>query len=47
MIFKRFVDLFPEIAENETRRITLRSDPLIPDGEYAFVDSYCEDKTCP
>jgi len=46
MIFKRFLDLFPEIAENETRRITLRRDPLIPDGEYAFVDSYCVDKTC-
>jgi hypothetical protein len=46
MIFKRFMEFFPEIAEKETRRITLRNDPQIPDGEYAFVDSFCEDKHC-
>jgi hypothetical protein len=46
MIFKRFIEFFPEIAEKETRRITLRNDLQIPDGEYAFVDSYCEDKDC-
>ena len=46
MIFKRFVEFFPEIAEKETRRITLRNDPQIPDGEYAFVESFCEDKDC-
>ncbi len=46
MFFKRFVEFFPEIAEKETRRITLRNDPQIPDGEYAFVDSFCEDKNC-
>lgn len=46
MIFKRFMEFFPEIAEKETRRITLRNDPFIPDGEYAFVDSFCEDKNC-
>jgi hypothetical protein len=46
MIFKRFMDFFPEIAEKETRRIILRNDPRIPDGEYAFLDSFCEDKDC-
>jgi hypothetical protein len=46
MIFKRFLEFFPEIAEKETRRITLRNDPKIPDGEYAFVDSFCEDADC-
>ncbi len=46
MIFKRFMKFFPEIAEKETRRITLRNDPQIPDGEYAFVDSFCEEKHC-
>jgi len=46
MVFKRFMEFFPEIAEKETRRITLRNDPQIPDGEYAFVDSFCEDKHC-
>lgn len=46
MIFKRFMEFFPEIADKETRRITLRNDPQIPDGEYAFVDSFCADKDC-
>ena len=46
MIFKYFIEFFPELAEKETRRITLRNDPQIPDGEYAFIDSYCEDKDC-
>ncbi len=46
MIFKRFMEFFPVMAEKETRRIFLRSDPQIPDGEYAFVDSYCEDEHC-
>ncbi len=46
MIFKQFVEFFPEIAEKETRRITLRNDPQIPDGEYAFVESFREDKNC-
>ena len=46
MIFKRFMEFFPEIAEKETRRITIRNDAQISDGEYAFVDSFCEDKDC-
>ncbi len=46
MFFKSFIDFFPEIAEKETRRITIRNDPQIPDGEYAFIDSYCENKDC-
>lgn len=46
MTFKRFMDFFPEIAERETRRITLRNDPRIPNGEYAFVESFCADKDC-
>ena len=40
------MEFFPEIAEKETRRITLLNDPQAPDGEYAFVDSFCEDKDC-
>lgn len=46
MIFKRFIEFYPEIAEEETRRITFRNDPQIPDGEYAFVDSFCDDEEC-
>ncbi len=46
MIFKQFIEFFPEIAEKETRRIAIRNDPNIPDGEYAFFDSFCEEKDC-
>lgn len=46
MIFRRFMDFFPEVAEKETRRLMLRNDPQIPDGEYAFIESFCEDKDC-
>jgi len=46
MYFKRFIELFPDLAEKETRRITIRNDKRVPDGEYAFLDAYCADKTC-
>ena len=32
--------------ECQIRIITLAADPLLPDGEYAFIDSYCTDPEC-
>ena len=46
MHFISFLELLPEIAEKETRRVTIRNDPHVPDGEYAFMDAHCGDKTC-
>lgn len=41
-----FVQLFPEQAMAETRTITTRGHPELPDDEYALVESYCTDPTC-
>ena len=31
---------------HRVRTIELRDSPQLPDGEYAFIDSYCTDPTC-
>lgn len=41
-----FVFLFPKQAEAETRTITTRGHPGLPDDEYALVESYCVDPQC-
>jgi hypothetical protein len=41
-----FVELFPEKAMAETRTITTRGHAVLPDEEYALVESYCPDPTC-
>ena len=46
MDFTLFHSRFPEIAETETRVITiLRHDGLPADG-YALLESYCEQREC-
>lgn len=37
---------FPELAETETRMITTTNDPILPDAQYGFIESYCEKKNC-
>ena len=46
MEFITFHNLLPKIAEKETRFATIRNDEDIPDGDYAFMDVHCADKTC-
>ncbi len=48
MPFVKFHDLFPEIAERETRTITvLPGQPSeLPTGEYGFVEMYCNEPGC-
>jgi hypothetical protein len=41
-----FVELFPEQAIAETRTITTRGHTVLPDDEYALVESFCPDPTC-
>jgi hypothetical protein len=41
-----FVTLFPKKGVDETRTITTRGHPLLPDDEYALVEFYCPDPTC-
>ncbi len=46
MNFVPFIELFPAIAEKETRRATILEEGIIPKGEYAFMELYCSGKTC-
>ncbi len=41
-----FHSLFPEIAEKETRTITIMEPDLLPAGQYAFVENYCTEANC-
>ena len=46
MIYQSFHDYYPEVAEVETRCLTLRDDPELPSGTYGFIESYCNDPSC-
>jgi hypothetical protein len=41
-----FVRLFPQQAANETRVLTTRRYPGLPDDEYGLLESYCPDLRC-
>jgi hypothetical protein len=43
-----FHEYFPEIAERETRSITIpkRLSSGIPAGEYGFLEMYCDERGC-
>ncbi len=44
MYFHSFHSEFPKIAENETRSLTVfEKNGDLPQGEYAFMDLYCDD----
>ena len=32
--------------KHEVRTVVISDDPLLPDGEYSFLDLYCTDKKC-
>ncbi len=46
MYLTRFVDIFREQGLAETRSITTRGSPLLPDDDWALFDSYCTDPHC-
>ena len=47
MPYVPFYEYFPEIAEQETRTITLlKKTSGLPAGEYAFTEMYCNEKGC-
>lgn len=46
MYFEQFHAYFPEIAENETRSVTVMNDPKIPADTYMLTESYCADPDC-
>ena len=46
MPFVPFGEKFPDIAERETRAVTVPNDNLVPMGKYGFVESYCDEVDC-
>ncbi len=46
MFLAPFVTLFPEQGEQETRVINTYRHVILPDDEYALVESYCTDPQC-
>ncbi len=46
MYFEQFFVRFPEIAEKETRTITVLRNPEIPGDTYTLAELYCADPDC-
>ncbi len=41
-----FYTKYPDLAVNETRTITVRGRDDLPDGEYGFIELYCNKVDC-
>jgi hypothetical protein len=41
-----FMERFPELAARETRSVTLRDRDDLPNGEYGFIEFYCDEPHC-
>ncbi|MBA3441078.1 MAG: hypothetical protein H0T92_14530 [Pyrinomonadaceae bacterium] len=46
MMMTPFSTKFADLAWQETRTITVCGRDELPDGEYAFVESYCDEASC-
>jgi hypothetical protein len=46
MPYESFHSLFPEIAANETRTITVLNPKTIPTGQYVLIEMYCNEPAC-
>lgn len=46
MYMVSFHQFFPEVARTETRSVTVKDLPSLPDGDYGFFESYCDDPSC-
>lgn len=46
MPYEPFLERFKEIALKETRNITTRHNPELPDDDYGFIELYCNDENC-
>ncbi len=46
MPYTPFHEKFPEIAKKETRLIIAIGDPELPEGNYALIESYCDEVGC-
>jgi hypothetical protein len=41
-----FMERFPELAARETRSVTVAGQADIPDGEYGFLELFCDEPGC-
>ena len=46
MFFAPFYEFFPELAEKETRTITVKDYPGLPAGNYGLIELYCNQPDC-
>ena len=46
MPYSPFHERFPEIAEEETRVITVFNDPELPSDTYGLTEAYCDESGC-
>jgi len=41
-----FLERFPELGARETRSVTITQQQDLPDGEYGFLELYCDEPGC-
>jgi hypothetical protein len=41
-----FMERFPDLAAREMRAVTVRGRSDIPDGEYGFLELFCDERGC-
>ena len=41
-----FMDRFPELGARETRSVTVTNRQDLPEGEYGFIELYCDEAGC-
>ena len=41
-----FMERFPELGASETRSVTITGRDDLPDGEYGFIELYCNEPDC-
>jgi len=46
MPFAPFCEKFPDIAEFETRAVTVPDNGFAPKGKYGFIELYCDEPDC-
>ena len=46
MFMTSFHQFFPDLARTEMRSVHISGSANLPDGEYGFFESYCDDPTC-
>jgi len=46
MPYSYFGEKFPDLAERETRAVTIPANNLIPKGHYGLIEFYCDEAYC-